>query len=126
MLTLLGIISFISTCIFLSIVCFFYFFFFFFSSRRRHTRSLCDWSSDVCSSDLNPTVLAFGHGSVLVLAGQSAVAEGFPGGPGLPLPTVEEFASGTWHLRAPEPEALSDSGIVILPKIGRASCRERV
>src|SRR5438034_10442101 len=30
----------------------FFFFFFFFSSRRRHTRSLCDWSSDVCSSDL--------------------------------------------------------------------------
>src|SRR5260221_9511930 len=29
-----------------------YVFFFFFSSRRRHTRSLCDWSSDVCSSDL--------------------------------------------------------------------------
>src|SRR5438034_8105742 len=26
---------------------------FFFSSRRRHTRSLCDWSSDVCSSDLH-------------------------------------------------------------------------
>src|SRR5438034_3419619 len=24
-----------------------------FSSRRRHTSSLCDWSSDVCSSDLN-------------------------------------------------------------------------
>src|SRR5690349_23989145 len=31
---------------------FFIFFFFFFSSRRRHTRSLRDWSSDVCSSDL--------------------------------------------------------------------------
>src|SRR5438034_7771590 len=30
----------------------FFLFFFFFSSRRRHTRSLCDWSSDVCSSDL--------------------------------------------------------------------------
>src|SRR5215469_6205290 len=29
-----------------------YFIFFFFSSRRRHTRSLRDWSSDVCSSDL--------------------------------------------------------------------------
>ena len=26
-----------------------------FSSRRRHTRSLCDWSSDVCSSDLSHT-----------------------------------------------------------------------
>src|SRR5689334_23596705 len=25
---------------------------FFFSSRRRHTRWNCDWSSDVCSSDL--------------------------------------------------------------------------
>src|SRR2546427_7404733 len=30
-----------------------FFFFFFFSSRRRHTRFDCDWSSDVCSSDLN-------------------------------------------------------------------------
>src|SRR5688572_32952888 len=29
-----------------------YCFFFFFSSRRRHTRFDCDWSSDVCSSDL--------------------------------------------------------------------------
>src|SRR5438132_13825811 len=31
---------------------------FFFSSRRRHTRSLCDWSSDVCSSDLKTMLLA--------------------------------------------------------------------
>src|SRR5437588_9779883 len=37
---------------FISIFVYFFFFFFFFSSRRRHTRSLCDWSSDVCSSDL--------------------------------------------------------------------------
>src|SRR4051812_49465659 len=29
--------------------------FFFFSSRRRHTRLTCDWSSDVCSSDLSLT-----------------------------------------------------------------------
>src|SRR3712207_3415115 len=28
--------------------------FFFFSSRRRHTRYWRDWSSDVCSSDLDP------------------------------------------------------------------------
>src|SRR5207248_5453152 len=32
------------------------FFFFFFSSRRRHTRSYGDWSSDVCSSDLQRMV----------------------------------------------------------------------
>src|SRR4051812_49951126 len=30
-------------------------YFFFFSSRRRHTRLTCDWSSDVCSSDLAST-----------------------------------------------------------------------
>src|SRR5689334_24416137 len=30
---------------------------FFFSSRRRHTRWNCDWSSDVCSSDLDLRVL---------------------------------------------------------------------
>src|SRR6266480_1440099 len=29
--------------------------FFFVSSRRRHTRLTCDWSSDVCSSDLRIT-----------------------------------------------------------------------
>src|SRR6266511_3629059 len=30
-------------------------YFFFFSSRRRHTRFSRDWSSDVCSSDLDDT-----------------------------------------------------------------------
>src|SRR2546430_9125161 len=34
---------------------------FFFSSRRRHTRFDCDWSSDVCSSDLLPLFELF-HG----------------------------------------------------------------
>src|SRR3989337_2103200 len=32
--------------------------FFFFSSRRRHTRCYRDWSSDVCSSDLNLVIAA--------------------------------------------------------------------
>src|SRR5215204_4464070 len=36
-------------------------FFFFFSSRRRHTRSLCDWSSDVCSSDLGTASVKLMH-----------------------------------------------------------------
>src|SRR5438093_12086585 len=46
---------------------------FFFSSRRRHTRLVSDWSSDVCSSDLNsvpaPQPFAFGtefHGPQVV------------------------------------------------------------
>src|SRR5688572_31618432 len=31
---------------------------FFFSSRRRHTRFDCDWSSDVCSSDLQAVLIS--------------------------------------------------------------------
>src|SRR2546427_7254343 len=40
------------------------FFFFFFSSRRRHTRFDCDWSSDVCSSDLVVTEDLDGEGAL--------------------------------------------------------------
>src|SRR2546430_2805344 len=36
--------------------------FFFFSSRRRHTRFDCDWSSDVCSSDLVDLTIEAGAG----------------------------------------------------------------
>src|SRR5690606_39982696 len=35
-----------------------YMLYFFFSSRRRHTRFSRDWSSDVCSSDLEVTVFS--------------------------------------------------------------------
>src|SRR2546430_12838174 len=45
--------------------------FFFFSSRRRHTRFDCDWSSDVCSSDLEVWALLmdklFSAGARLVM-----------------------------------------------------------
>src|SRR2546427_2167596 len=40
------------TLLVLSVILVIIIFFFFFSSRRRHTRFDCDWSSDVCSSDL--------------------------------------------------------------------------
>src|SRR6266852_3780382 len=46
-----------------------YFFCFFFSSRRRHTRCYRDWSSDVCSSDLEP------HG-VTVVGGDTSASPG--------------------------------------------------
>src|SRR5256885_4605692 len=38
---------------------------FFFSSRRRHTRLQGDWSSDVCSSDLDAGDLYFSHAHTL-------------------------------------------------------------
>src|SRR6266853_3360981 len=41
-------------------------FFFFFSSRRRHTRFDCDWSLDVCSSDLGGEFIINGAERVVV------------------------------------------------------------
>src|SRR5690349_24534522 len=40
---------------------------FFFSSRRRHTRSLRDWSSDVCSSDLTILLWVYYVSNILTL-----------------------------------------------------------
>src|SRR6266478_2188307 len=49
--------------------------FFFFSSRRRHTRFDCDWSSDVCSSDL----IIAGGASALQRSVEGAEDEGSNG-----------------------------------------------
>src|SRR3989449_10623644 len=54
-------------------------FFFFFSSRRRHTRCSRDWSSDVCSSDLQeilarkPASLTHAQCASIGLAGLTAL-----------------------------------------------------
>src|SRR5207237_4114583 len=55
---------------------------FFFSSRRRHTRFKCDWSSDVCSSDLAAgfsAVLCVQQGPVERAAGDAAARAGCSG-----------------------------------------------
>src|SRR2546430_14682417 len=57
------------------------FFFFFFSSRRRHTRFDCDWSSDVCSSDLR-------SGRYIGAAGQAFQGGGAPEVPLQPYDAV--------------------------------------
>src|SRR2546430_6582724 len=49
-------------------------FFFFFSSRRRHTRFDCDWSSDVCSSDLSEYRIGGTSLSSPIMAGIFALA----------------------------------------------------
>src|SRR5882672_12151282 len=46
-----------------------------FSRRRRHTSSLCDWSSDVCSSDLADPYVLNNVGVVHVHRGEIADAE---------------------------------------------------
>src|SRR5438270_13849553 len=67
---------------------------FFFSSRRRHTRFDCDWSSDVCSSDLTSAVtsLAFSpDGKVLASA---CGGTGVPGSAGENQVRLWDVANG--------------------------------
>src|SRR5690242_21908789 len=77
--------------------------FFFFSSRRRHTRLTCDWSSDVCSSDLlDRPDSPLRTGNVAVRAIERPPV-------GFRPPIAAGLAGGRW-----------------VKEIGRASCRERV
>src|SRR2546430_9710346 len=78
-------------------------FFFFFSSRRRHTRFDCDWSSDVCSSDLEAARDSLER--IRKLSAQGT----------LPAAQLEQ-AQGQYDRAHAERQA----------EIGRASCRERV
>src|SRR5438445_11867824 len=73
--------------------------FFFFSSRRRHTRYWRDWSSDVCSSDLECRAITneIGNGVATVVISR-------------------------WE-REISAETLNAN---LRQEIGRASCRERV
>src|SRR5438034_5708003 len=90
--------------------CFVFFFFFFFSSRRRHTRSLCDWSSDVCSSDLSFSREHFGeHQTECEYVGA-----------GIGFLALQLFRS---HIGG---SAEHSVGLRQRFEIGRASCRERV
>src|SRR6266498_5523283 len=59
--------------------CMFLFVFFFVSSRRRHTRSLRDWSSDMCSSDLTATIALRPYTlTAAILAGEPAAVGELP------------------------------------------------
>src|SRR2546430_8730860 len=61
---------------------------FFFSSRRRHTRFDCDWSSDVCSSDLFAVGNPLGFRSSVTQGIVSALNRTVPEGNGVTLPNV--------------------------------------
>src|SRR2546430_9515425 len=86
--------------------------FFFFSSRRRHTRFDCDWSSDVCSSDLPDVVRGWTpDGSAVLFSSPRAVFTNRY----TQLFTVPR--DGGFPTQLPIPNGV---------EIGRASCRERV
>src|SRR3989475_7553331 len=88
--------------------------FFFFSSRRRHTRFDCDWSSDVCSSDLNALYRNNHDGTFTDVTEKAGVA------------------GGTFGMGVAAGDYDNDGNIDLFVtaygkcQIGRASCRERV
>src|SRR2546427_7215330 len=89
---------------------------FFFSSRRRHTRFDCDWSSDVCSSDLEITI--FLGAAVFAFAQSNWPKLDYSADPNWPrLPAGWTFEE--------TPGVAVDSREHVF-EIGRASCRERV
>src|SRR2546430_8350753 len=86
-------------------------FFFFFSSRRRHTRFDCDWSSDVCSSDL-----FWARSGLLFMTRDAGTPPTWPvAGSGDNATAVCVYAAIATALYRRE-----------RTEIGRASCRERV
>src|SRR5260370_23175637 len=90
---------------------------FFFSSRRRHTRFKCDWSSDVCSSDLRSSPGAAAKSDSFVEIWRFIA---------LPSTCLRLQAGPIGHidldLSSCRENRLSDANC----QIGRASCRERV
>src|SRR5207248_4619280 len=94
--------------------------------RRRHTRSYGDWSSDVCSSDLQVSHTASSADLVGVARAcgiadtramtTMAEVEAF-------APAVQDVASGPRFASVKIDGANLER---VLSKIGRASCRERV
>src|SRR2546430_10825047 len=70
---------------------------FFFSSRRRHTRFDCDWSSDVCSSDLGEGKVDANLTNFLSTdaAGWHPNSPPRPGGAPHPAPSARKSATQT-------------------------------
>src|SRR3546814_6119159 len=90
-------------------------FFCFFKQKTAYEMRISDWSSDVCSSDLKPTIRGIEQkGSeedtnIRQLLGAAAS-----------LGVIDSPAQNQYKLTAPAPATIEDF------EIGRASCRERV
>src|SRR3546814_6688041 len=89
--------AFVCRCYFLLIL-----FFFFFKQKTAYEMRISDWSSDVCSSDLQ---------------GATHMAEGYARSTGKPGVVLVTSGPGATN---------AVTGITDALKIGRASCRERV
>src|SRR2546430_7448387 len=88
----------------------------FFSSRRRHTRFDCDWSSDVCSSDLAREKVEAGFKPRIEKTTQTKAQSS--GGSGARFRRRVQTQVALDHF--------GQSAEAFFREIGRASCRERV
>src|SRR5699024_11538923 len=94
-----------------------------FSSRRRHTRSKRDWSSDVCSSDLEKAYMISKSGEVLSVRVSTSLLYN----DGNYVKTcICVFRDVTKIEKLQKQVYLADKLAALGRKIGRASCRERV
>src|SRR5690606_40153475 len=94
----------------------------FFSSRRRHTRFSRDWSSDVCSSDLELTHIIskkYPHVKIIALTNFTSA---------LYVNTMLSSGAKGYLLKTTEEPTLVEAIETVYKggEIGRASCRERV
>src|SRR3546814_12323084 len=98
-------------------------FFFFFKQKTAYEMRISDWSSDVCSSDLDTATAAAHGGAVTVFGGT-----GFLG-----RRVAERLADlgfavrvATRHPEQQQRQGLTSVAADVNDEIGRASCRERV
>src|SRR5258706_11805002 len=88
----------------------------FFSSRRRHTRLVSDWSSDVCSSDLEHIRAALAHRADITMDDGADLVGALHM---IALNRLDDLAP-------PVRKWVETLSAADRKEIGRASCRERV
>src|SRR5699024_11667347 len=92
------------------------------SRSRRHTRSIRDWSSDVCSSDLVCAAIAAARQGARVALVQNRPVLGGNSSSEVRVWVCGATAHGVQHYA----RETGIMGELFLEKIGRASCREVV
>src|SRR3546814_10096754 len=102
--------------------------FFFFKQMTAYEVRICDWSSDVCSSDLSPSRIKVIFGNSAMIEGWAVYSErmmlesGWPGGADAHQPEMELMYS-KWALRV-VCNTILDYGVHVLgmsqAEIGRA------
>src|SRR6266478_5137099 len=99
------------------------FFFFFFSSRRRHTRFDCDWSSDVCSSDLElgGHIVAVGTPDEIMANPDSLTGRYLGGALAIPIPATRRKGSGHF-ITIHNPREHNLKGMAVKIPLGTFTC----